>query len=182
MPTLVLTVIGDDRAGLVSALAETVAAHEGNWEESRLAELAGMFAGIVVVRIPAGRVDAFTQALEPLRDRLEVTVRHLDHGPDPSPAGADDAGRVTLEILGQDHPGILSAVSGVFAEHGVSVEELATDTWDAPMAGGRLFEATAVLVIPQGADLAAVRADLEAIASEILVDVSLDETVVTLGE
>ena len=45
MATLVLTVIGDDRAGLVNALAEAVTAHGGNWERSQLAELAGKFAG-----------------------------------------------------------------------------------------------------------------------------------------
>ena len=49
MATLVLTVIGDDRAGLVNALADVVTAHGGNWERSQLAELAGKFAGIVLV-------------------------------------------------------------------------------------------------------------------------------------
>ena len=54
MTTLVLTVIGDDRAGLVKALADVVSAHDGNWEQSHLAELAGQFAGIVVVTVPGG--------------------------------------------------------------------------------------------------------------------------------
>ena len=45
MSILVITVIGTDRAGLVSALAGVVADHEGNWTRSQLAELAGAFAG-----------------------------------------------------------------------------------------------------------------------------------------
>ena len=49
MATLVLTLIGDDRAGLVNAVAEVVARHGGNWERSQMAELAGKFAGIVLV-------------------------------------------------------------------------------------------------------------------------------------
>ena len=48
---LVLTVIGDDRPGLVEALAETIAAHEGNWLESRMSHLAGKFAGLLRVSV-----------------------------------------------------------------------------------------------------------------------------------
>ena len=41
---LVLTVIGKDRPGIVELLSQIVAAHEGNWLESRMAHLAGEFA------------------------------------------------------------------------------------------------------------------------------------------
>ena len=44
---LVLTVIGRDRPGLVEAIASQIAKHGGNWEESRMAHLAGKFAGIL---------------------------------------------------------------------------------------------------------------------------------------
>ena len=47
MTDLVLTLIGPDRPGLVEAVAEVVAAHGGNWLESRMARLAGKFAGIL---------------------------------------------------------------------------------------------------------------------------------------
>ncbi len=52
MTPLVLTLIGDDRAGLVSAVAGAVSEHGGNWDRSQMAELAGKFAGIVLVTIP----------------------------------------------------------------------------------------------------------------------------------
>ena len=64
VPRLVLTVIGDDRAGLVEALSDVVAAHGGNWEHSQLAELAGKFAGIVVVSASADRIDALKASFE----------------------------------------------------------------------------------------------------------------------
>ena len=70
MPTLVLTVIGDDRAGLVNALAEAVTAHGGNWERSQLAELAGKFAGIVSVSVPDEKADELAAALRPLAGLL----------------------------------------------------------------------------------------------------------------
>ena len=42
---LVMTVLGNDRPGLVRSLADTVASHGGNWLESRMARLAGQFPG-----------------------------------------------------------------------------------------------------------------------------------------
>ncbi len=56
MADLVLTLIGPDRPGLVEAVAEPIAAHGGNWLESRMAHLAGQFAGIVLYRRRADAV------------------------------------------------------------------------------------------------------------------------------
>jgi glycine cleavage system regulatory protein len=167
--TLVLTVIGDDRAGLVKALADVVTEHGGNWERSHLAEVAGKFAGIVVVQVPAGRAEELEQALRPMKGMLEVEV----HAAAPEPGG--DHNVVVVEIVGNDHPGIIQAVSGVFADHGLSVAELETWTREAPMAGGLLFEARTVVSLPAGADTSRLRAALEEIAAEVLVDVTVDD-------
>lgn len=168
--TLVLSVIGDDRAGLVKALADVIAANDGNWERSHLSELAGKFAGIVVVTIPESRVDAFREALAPLEGLLDVAVHDAASGP--VDAAGDDQ-EVRIDLLGNDRPGIVGAVSGVLARHGLSVAELSSTTRDAPMAGGRLFEAMAVVTIPADTDLDAVQLDLEQLATEIMVDVTL---------
>lgn len=173
MTSLVLTVIGDDRAGLVKALADVIAEGGGNWERSRLSELGGKFAGIVLVTVPEGRADALRAALAPLDGLLDVSV-HTG-----SSAGSGEAGdpgdvrHVRIEVLGNDRPGIVGAVSGVLADHGVSVASLESDTRDAPMAGGRLFDARAVVAVPSGVDLARLQSDLEEIAGEVMVEVSL---------
>jgi glycine cleavage system regulatory protein len=167
--TLVLTVIGDDRAGLVKALADVVAQHGGNWERSHLAELGGKFAGIVEVSVSAGRAGALESALRPLQGMLDVEVHEA--GAAPPSAGRE----VVVELVGNDHPGIVRAVSGALAEHGLSVTELETSTRDAPMAGGRLFEARAVVVVPDAADLSELRAALEQLADEVLVDLTLGD-------
>ncbi len=169
MTTLVLTVIGDDRAGLVKALADVVTAHDGNWERSHLAEMAGKFAGIVEVSVSASRADELAAALRPLQGMLDVEV----HAGAPEPA--PDRREVVVEVVGNDHPGIVQAVSGALAEHGLSVTEFETGTRDAPMAGGRLFEARAVVVVPEGSDLADLRDALEELASEVLVDLAMSD-------
>ena len=167
--TLVLSVIGNDRAGLVKALADVIEAGGGNWERSHLSELAGKFAGIVVVTVPESRADELRAALAPLQGLLDVSVH--DGASSDEPEGPRR--EVRVELLGNDRPGIVGAVSGVLAQHGLSVAELESGTRDAPMAGGRLFEATAVATVPADTDLEALQADLEELATEIMVDVSL---------
>ncbi|MFZ2482419.1 MAG: ACT domain-containing protein [Propioniciclava sp.] len=168
MSILVITVIGTDRAGLVSALAGVVADHEGNWTRSQLAELAGAFAGIVVVEVPDARVAAFTAAALAI-DGLEVVVQGGQEAATPT------ARQVTLEVLGNDRPGIVKEISRVVARHGLSILELTTDTREAPMTGGRLFEARLTVEVNDPSDLDAVRADLERIAAELMVDLSWGE-------
>ena len=165
MSTLVITVLGTDRAGLVNALATVVAEHDGNWTRSQLAELAGAFAGIVVVEVPDARASDFAAAIQQVAG-LEVVVQGGQDVPAARPA------RVTLDVLGNDRPGIVRDVSRVFARHGLSIEELTTDTRDAPMAGGRLFEARLDVDAPAPAVLDAVRADLERLAAELMVDLT----------
>lgn len=171
MATLVLTVIGDDRSGLVSALSGVIADHGGSWERSQMARLAGKFAGIVVVSVPEDRAQALIDELGPLGTRglLEVTAeRGSDEGTD-----AGDVTRLTLELVGADRPGIVHDISRVLAARHVSIAELHTATREAPMFGGMLFEATATLLAAPGAPIAELQAVLEELANELMVDLSL---------
>ena len=169
MTPLVLTVIGDDRSGLVKAIASAVTERGGNWERSEMAELAGKFAGIVLVTIPDDQVESFTAAMEPLHGLLDVTVQRARTGDD-----TDAVVRWTLELLGADRPGIVTEISTVLERHGVNIDALATSTREAPMAGEMLFEATATLETTPATDLDALRHDLEGLANELMVDIDLD--------
>ena len=76
---LVLTVIGEDRPGLVESLAEVISTHDGNWDKSRMARLAGHFAGVVQIHLPDDRADALIAALPGLADRgLSASVVDSD--------------------------------------------------------------------------------------------------------
>lgn len=170
MQTLVLTFIGTDRAGLVSAVSGAVSAHGGTWQRSELAHLAGTFAGIAEVAVPADRVDSLLVQIEGLSAQgLRVTVEQA--------AGSVHASRArfTLSLLGADRPGILAEVSALLAAHRINVEELSTEVVEAPMAGDRLFKADAVVGVPDEADVGALRTALEALADELIVDVALTE-------
>ncbi|WP_217180669.1 glycine cleavage system protein R [Streptomyces sp. AC495_CC817] len=167
MTTLILTVAGADRPGLVAAVADVVDAHDGNWENSQLGELAGTFAGVIEVSVAPERAAELEQALRGLDGLLTVAV-HTG-----SDAADADGRHLELQVLGNDRPGIVREVSGVLNAHALSIEELSTETRDAAMAGGRLFEASVRARVPASVDLGVLRADLERLATEIQVDITV---------
>lgn len=167
MAHLVLSVVGDDRTGLVSALADAVAAHGGNWERSELAELAGAFAGIVLVSVPDSRAAELTEALRGLDGLLRVTT-HTG-----TLATAHPGRSLTFTVLGNDRPGIVRDVTTAVSSHALSIDGFTSRTLEAPMAGGTLFEATVTVRMSEHADAAPVIAALERLADEIQVDLSV---------
>lgn len=169
MTNLVLTLIGPDRPGLVEAVAEAIAAHGGNWLESRMAHLAGKFAGVLRAEVPPERAVALMQALSKLESRgLRIVAEASEAGP---PATEQRA--MTLELVGLDRPGIVREISQLLAASGVNVEELVTDRTSAPMSGEMLFSARARVHLPASLDVARLRAALERLASDLMVEIRL---------
>lgn len=168
MAKLVLTLVGDDRAGLVQSVAETVSDHGGNWETSELAELAGAFAGIVLVEVPDARRAGLEAALQGLDGLLRVTV-YGGSATDVRPGRP-----LTFSILGNDHPGIVREVTAILAGDGITIETFSSRTREAPMAGGMLFEASVAARVPDSVDILATVARLERLAGEIQVDLSVE--------
>jgi len=168
--TFILTVVGDDRPGLVSALSAPIKDHGGSWERSQMSKLAGKFAGIVVVAVPDDRYDDLVADLAAVKDQgLQIVIERTDH-----PVERESV-RAQLDLLGADHPGIIADISSALADLGVSIVELSTDVRDAPMAGGTLFEASAVLDAPPGTSTEALRSMLEDLADELMVEIRLSE-------
>ena len=168
---LVLTVIGEDRPGLVEALAELIAAHAGSWDESRMARLAGHFAGVVQIHLPEDRAADFIEALPQLASRgLEVTVVDSDG----SLAAVDARDSFLLELVGQDRPGIVREISSALAALGVSVLDLRTVVESAPMSGESIFRAQAELAPPANVAREKIRETLEQLADDMMVDITLE--------
>ena len=167
---LVLTIIGDDKPGIVEQLSDRVLATGANWEESRMARLAGKFAGLLRVSVDDDRADALAAALRQLdTGGLKVVVERSGE-----PA-AGPSRMIRLEVLGHDHPGIVRDIARVLAQHQVNIEDLETDVSSAPMSGDMLFRARASLSVPATVTLERLRGILEALAGEIMVDVALGE-------
>jgi glycine cleavage system regulatory protein len=170
MATFTLTCIGDDRPGLVSALSAPINAHGASWERSQMARLAGKFAGILMVAVPDDRAEALAADLTALKDiGLLVALEQTD-----VPAQHESV-RLSLELIGADHPGIVAEISAALADQRIGIEELSTDVREAPMAGGMLFEASAVLEAPPETSMQTLRLMLEAVADELMVEIRLSD-------
>jgi glycine cleavage system regulatory protein len=168
---LVLTVIGEDRPGLVEALAELIIEHEGSWDESRMARLAGHFAGVVQIHLPEERAEALIAALPTLSERgLSASVVDSDW----SLVSVDHRDSIRMELIGQDRPGIVREISSALAALGVSVQDLRTVVESAPMSGERLFRAQAELAPPADVEIERIRGALEQLADDMMVDMTLE--------
>ena len=167
----VLTAIGEDRPGLVAALAAAVDEHGGNWVDSQLALLAGKFAGIVQVDLPDERAQSFLEALPGLAEEVGLQVEATPAG---APADAVPHSALRLHLLGQDRTGMVREVSFALRSQGATIDGLRSWTREAPEGGGMLFEAEAEVRLPAEADENGVRDALERIAAELMVDLELD--------
>ena len=145
---LVFTVIAEDRPGLVERLAEVIAEPGGNWIESSMARLGGEFAGIVRASIASANAAGLVSSLEALSSEgIDITLR-----PDKSDEAAPKGPSAQMELVSQDHPGILRDITRVLSEEGVSIEHLETEVAPGSMQGGTMFKATAQLRLPEGMD------------------------------
>jgi glycine cleavage system regulatory protein len=168
--SLVLTVIADDKPGIVEQIARPITAAGANWEESRMARLAGKFAGVLRVSVDAARADALAGHLADLRNQgFTIAVERSVDAPPPA------LRTLQLELVGNDRPGIIRDLSRVLAHHGVNIDELETSVSSAPMSGEVLFRASAQLQVPASLSLQSLQEELEALAGELMVDLSLGD-------
>ena len=162
MQRFILTVIGHDQPGLVDSISTAIEKADGNWLESRLCHLGGHFSGLVHLELPGER------ALELQKALGEISGLTLNLHPDRAQMACLET--FTMELIGQDRPGIVRQISQALAAHQVNVEELFSEVLSAPMSGEQLFKAKLVLGLPQGADLTAIQASVEKIAEDLMCD------------
>ena len=169
MATLILSVVGSDRPGLTQALAGAVLAAGGNWLESHLSRLGGLYVGSVLVELEAGGVERLRAAVRAVdAEGLEVRI-----APTVEAAGSVGGDAIHFSLVGQDQPGIVHQVTGVLSGLNVNIEAFDTRISAEPHSGAALFHVEARLRLPPTLTAGEVQAALEAISGEIMVDISL---------
>ena len=170
--SIVLTLIGPDRPGLVELLAQTVSSHGGNWLESRMSRMAGQFAGILRVEVLEAQSEALQRALSALvSENLRVVVESSTGS-----VSSEKEHRLSLELVGTDRPGIVREISQALSRRGVNVDELHTECSTAPMSNEPLFRATAKLRVPPSLSIPDLRSHLEEISGDLIVDLDFADT------
>jgi glycine cleavage system regulatory protein len=168
MATLILSVIGSDRPGLTQALASAVLSAGGNWLESHLSRLGGLYVGSVLIELEADSIEALRAAVQAVDTQgLEVRIAPAVEAPN---AGGDE---ILFSLVGQDRLGIVRQVTAVLSGLEVNIEAFDTRISAEPHSGAPLFHLDARLRLPSTLGAEAVQLALEAISAEIMVDISL---------
>ena len=168
MGLLVLSVVGSDRPGLTKALAAAVLSAGGNWLESHLSRLGGLYVGSVLVEVDDGQRDALQAAVG------AVDARGLDVRIAPALESPDAAGEALyLTVIGQDRLGIVDQVTAILSGLSANIEAFRTWITAEAHSGAPLFNMQAKVRLPPGLSAERVQAALEAISAEIMVDIAL---------
>ncbi len=169
--SLIVTLVGPDRHGIVSQLSERAQRFGANWAASRLTRLAGEFAGTVHLEVPHAHADALVTALRELSaSGLQVVVARSTGGSVPATLRA-----VELELVGDDRIGIVSTLTKILAERGVSIENLHTEILRSGVSGKQTFKIGAHLLLPATLSVDALRQELGALAHDMTLDIALGE-------
>jgi glycine cleavage system transcriptional repressor len=115
----IVTAFGQDRPGIVAALAEGLFQLGCNIEDTSSVQLRGEFTMMLLVRLPEGlSTDQLSSRLAPHTAPLDLTVQCRE-------VPAEAATRVSvpetptfmLSVYGADHPGIVASVARTVADH-----------------------------------------------------------------
>ncbi len=168
---LVLTVIGDDKPGLVQSLASVIAEHGGSWQESSMSQLAGKFAGILRVSVASEQSENLINSLQVLSDDLRLVIEQAN-----SQESTDEPRTVQLSLVGNDRPGIVREISHALAVLSVNVEQLTTECSPAPMSADLLFRTKATVKVPQELSLDDLQQGLERLADDLIVELKTEDS------
>ena len=169
--SLVVSIVGADRQGIVSSLAERAQRLGANWAASRMTRLAGEFAGMVHLEVPRENADALATSLRDLASSgLQVVVARSD--------GANVTSKlrvVELELVGEDRLGIVSNLTKLLAGRGISIESIHTDIVRSGVSGKQTFKVEAHLLVPSAVSVEALQQEVGSLAREMMLDIALGE-------
>lgn len=169
--SLVVSIVGADRHGIVSSLAERAERFGANWAASRMTKLANEFAGTVHFEVPPGNADALAAALRGLESSgLQVVIARSDGASVPTSLRV-----VELELVGEDRVGIVSKLTKILAERAISIESIHTEIIRSGVSGKQTFKIEAHLLVPAALSVDALRQELGTLAREMMVDIALGE-------
>jgi len=167
---VVITILSDDRPGLVETIAQELAELGGNWMESKMVRLGGQFAGLIQAQVPAGQVESLGAVI----DNLQQKGIHALVQPSEDSAHSSTLTRnLRIEVLASDRPGIIRDLTRLIASEGGNIEELATDYIAAPWSGELLFKAMIKITLQTGSNnYESLRRNIEEQSEEMMFDLT----------
>lgn len=167
MKDYILTVMAQDRVGIVRDVASALTELDGNITHVSQTVMCGYFTLIVSVQVPDDRsLLEIRQAVERKGDvgEFEVNVRPYEWI---SASTMRESERFTLTLVGKDNKGIISRATNYLAERDINI-----DDFYAYVQEGR-FVMLVQVSIPEGVNVEEVRSELEQLGQEFHLTIHL---------
>lgn len=171
MSQMILTAVGRDRPGLVGELTGNLYKAGANLADSRMVNLRGQFALVVLVEGSDEVLAKLRQDIPSAAERMGLTVTFAGQGPAPEPVSGLP---FRLKTYSMDQPGIVHRVSDVLRKHHVNIEELETRLESAPFMGSPIFTLELRMHVPAQTRVPALRKDIEGVCEELNCDFDLE--------
>ena len=171
MSQLILTAVGRDRPGLVGEFTGALYAAGANLADSRMVNLRGQFALVVLIEAPDEVLASLREKIPPLAEKMALAVTFAAQG-----AGGEKAAGLPfrLKTYSMDQPGIVHRVSEVLRKHQANIEELETRLESAPFMGSPIFTLELKMYVPAKTRVPTLRKELEAVCEELNCDFDLE--------
>jgi len=171
MAQLIITAVGPDRPGIVGELTSLLHQRGGNIVDSRMVNLRGQFAVLILLEVPEASAAALAGELPQSGRSMGLNVSIT---PQDAPAKPAQGLPFRLKTYSLDQPGIVARISSLLRSHGVNIEELSATQESAPFAGSPLFVTQIRLTIPPSVAVRKLRTELETLCNELNCDVDLE--------
>lgn len=165
MQSLVISIMGKDKPGLVDSLAKCVYKHQGNWQGSSFAHMAGMFTGFVEVHVSEDEKQNLIDALDSIKDLSVQSVAVAT-------SGEINSTKLTVDVMGNDKTGIVQELTSVLNQFNLNIVTFSSHCESAPNWGSLIFKAKAEIAVPADFDDDALQDALEALANDLVVDIT----------
>ena len=145
--SIVLTLTGKDRIGIVEEVTKLLLDLGGNVETSRMARLGGEFAILMLASMPGEQLASLARNIGQLTSQgYKITTSQTAQiYAETHPEGLLHQ----VEIHGADHEGIVHGIAHYLSQRNINIESMDTGTTRAPVSGTPLFTMSALVAVPE---------------------------------
>jgi glycine cleavage system transcriptional repressor len=179
MQELVITAVGPDRPGLIGKLTAPLFEAGVNVADSRMVNLRGQFAVILLAEVPERTLDTVQEKLLTVAESLGLglTFRGNQAQEDKWPTTVGVPYR--LRTYAMDQPGLVHRITDLLQRHAINVEELETRSHPRPETGAPLFSMELLMTVPGTVPVKKLRTELESLCDELNCDVEIQPVSLT---
>lgn len=168
---LVISALGNDKAGIVNELSKAILDQGGNISESRMTILGGEFAMMLLVTGNQECIDNIISKLEKTGENLNLTLIAKETQPQKS---SQKRLPYQITVVSMDHPGIVHDISDFLSSRHLNIEEIETKTYPAAHTGTPMFSLDMIISVPADSSVRSLRDEFITFCDDLNLDASLE--------